>query len=195
LVVWPKLFRRLARYFAAGNQGLAQFDAWLRADPTNRDDRLILPNRELGNMHDIIHIEGDTLRMKYEPEDLVVVPDDAIAPGPRPTEPIQRGAIRIIAALVNPTGADRDREVVTVLNTTPDPLELTGWSIADRANHRQALQGVLAPGAVVQVTLSPHVQLGNNGATITLFNPAGEQIDQVSYTKKQAQREGWTIVF
>lgn len=195
LVIWPKLFRRLAHYFAAGNVGLAQFDAWLRADPTNRDDRLILPSRELGNMHDIIHIEGDTLRMVYQPEDLIIVPDDTITGGPGPVPPSQRGAVRIVGALVNPAGADMGHEVVTILNTTPEPIELTGWSIADRSNHRQPLQAVLAPGAVVQVTLSSHVQLGNNGATITLFNVAGEQVDQVSYTQKQAQREGWTIVF
>jgi len=32
LIMWPKLFRRLADYFASGHVGLSQFDAWIRED-------------------------------------------------------------------------------------------------------------------------------------------------------------------
>ena len=54
LVIWPKLFRRLAPYFTQGHTDFAALDGWLRADPRNRDDRLLLPHLELGNMHDMI---------------------------------------------------------------------------------------------------------------------------------------------
>jgi len=37
--------------------------------------------------------------------------------------------------------------------------------------------------------------LNNDGDTISLFNAEEALIYQVSYTKKQAQEEGWTIVF
>jgi hypothetical protein len=37
--------------------------------------------------------------------------------------------ISIIAALVNPAGADAGRETVTLLNLTPGPVDLSGWSI------------------------------------------------------------------
>jgi hypothetical protein len=36
--MWPKLFRRLAEYFASGNVGLSGFDAWIREDIVTRDD-------------------------------------------------------------------------------------------------------------------------------------------------------------
>jgi hypothetical protein len=75
LVMWPKLFRRLAAYFGEGNVGLAGFDAWVRADPVSRDDTLRLPDGELGNMHDTYSIAGDKLRLHFRPEDLLVTPD------------------------------------------------------------------------------------------------------------------------
>jgi hypothetical protein len=42
LVIWPKLFRRIVPYLAAGFGDFNGFDAWLRADPVNRDDELFL---------------------------------------------------------------------------------------------------------------------------------------------------------
>jgi endonuclease YncB( thermonuclease family) len=75
LVMWPKLFRRLAAYFQAGNTGLDDFDAWVRDDPIRRDDTLRLLNGEKANMHDTYLIDGDTLQLNYRPEDLLVAPD------------------------------------------------------------------------------------------------------------------------
>lgn len=75
LVMWPKLFRRLVAYFAEGNKGLGQFDRWLRQDPVHRDDSLRLPNGEKGNMHDACIINGNSLQLRYNPEDLLIAPD------------------------------------------------------------------------------------------------------------------------
>jgi endonuclease YncB( thermonuclease family) len=81
LVMWPKLFRRLAAYFDEGNAGLAAFDDWVRADPVRRDDSLRLPDGEKGNMHDTYEVTGDKLRVLFRPEDLLVTPD------PKPPSP------------------------------------------------------------------------------------------------------------
>jgi endonuclease YncB( thermonuclease family) len=75
LVMWPKLFRRMAVYFGEGNVGLAGFDTWVRANPKDRDDTLRLPDGEKGNMHDTYSITGDRLRLHFRPEDLLVQPD------------------------------------------------------------------------------------------------------------------------
>lgn len=75
LVMWPKLFRRLATYFNEGNVGLGEFDAWIRDDPIRRDDTLRLPDGEKGNMHDTYLIDGDTLQLQFRPEDLLITPD------------------------------------------------------------------------------------------------------------------------
>lgn len=76
LVMFPKLYRRLVKYFLEQpDHGLVGFDTWVRADGKDRDDRLILPNRELGNLHDIYAINGDNLELTVLPEDLIFLPD------------------------------------------------------------------------------------------------------------------------
>lgn len=77
LVLCPKVFRRLVKFFASGLSDLADLDAWLRADPINRDDRLLLPNGELGNMHDFLIVENSELRFRFEPEEVTILPDNA----------------------------------------------------------------------------------------------------------------------
>ena len=78
LVMWPKLFRRLVAYFADGFQDLLSFDSWMRADPRDRDDRVLLPNGELGNMHDLVKVTANQAWLtQYNPEDVIVLPDEA----------------------------------------------------------------------------------------------------------------------
>jgi hypothetical protein len=73
LVIWPKIFRRLVSYFKAKNSGLEGFNKWLRE--SGKDDELwIISMGELGNMHDIIEIQGNKMLMKYRPGDLIIVP-------------------------------------------------------------------------------------------------------------------------
>ncbi len=103
--------------------------------------------------------------------------------------------MRIIAALVNPMGPAPEHETVTLLNTTPDPIDLTGWQIADRLKNKTTLSGTLAAGAAQKFDLPHTVQLGNKGGIITLLDASGLKVDGVEYTADQARREGWTVVF
>jgi uncharacterized protein YukJ len=105
------------------------------------------------------------------------------------------GIIRIVAALVNPVGDDVGRETVTLLNTSPSPIDLSGWNLADRLKNKQALTGSIGAGATRTVTLTNTVQLGNNGGIISLLDANGLKVDGASYTKEQAARQGWTLVF
>ena len=75
LILWPKLFRRLATYFSEGYTGLGGFDTWIRQDPIHRDDTLRLPDGEKGNMHDTYIVNGDSLKLKFNPEELLITPD------------------------------------------------------------------------------------------------------------------------
>ncbi|MFJ3303718.1 DUF2278 family protein [Streptomyces sp. NPDC086549] len=112
----------------------------------------------------------------------------------RPEPGSQR--VRIVAALVNPVGPTPEAENVTLLNASPDPVDLTGWHLVDRVGQRAAVPaGRLAPGAALPVALSNGVQLGNHGGQITLVDAGGLKVDGVSYTGDQAAREGWTVVF
>lgn len=113
-----------------------------------------------------------------------------------PTSSDPEGTIRIVSALVDPIGADPGKELVTILNLSPSAIDLDGWSIADKNKNKQPIAaGIIAPGATLQLKLTPNVQLGNGGGLITLLDPAGLKISGVSYTAAQAQKEGWTLMF
>jgi len=113
---------------------------------------------------------------------------------PRPEAGSQ--PVRIVAALVNPTGPAPETETITLINTSPAPVELNGWRIADRTQRAFTLPpGPLAAGATLTVTATDGVTFGNGGGTITLLDPAGLKVHGVSYTAAEAGTEGWTIVF
>ena len=54
---------------------------------------------------------------------------------------------------------------------------------------------MIAAGVTLTVPVQPPVQLGNKGGIITLLDDGGLKVDGVSYTEREAQREGWTVVF
>ena len=112
---------------------------------------------------------------------------------PGPAEPDR--VVRIVGALVNPIGPAPEAESITLLNASPEPVELAAWEIADRLKNKQSLTGTIAAGLILTVPVQPPVQLGNRGGIITLLDDQGLKVDGVSYTEQQAQREGWTLVF
>jgi hypothetical protein len=118
-------------------------------------------------------------------------------PTPQPREPgAPDHTVRIVAALVNPVGPAPEAETVTLLNVTPEAVDLTGWSILDRDKHRLVLDaGELAAGDSLRVLLRAPVALGNRGGLISLLDSDGLKVDGVAYTKAQAEREGWSLVF
>ena len=105
--------------------------------------------------------------------------------------------VRILAALVNPMGADPGKESVTLMNVSPTEINLKGWGLADKQKHKYSLDNIsLKAGGVVTVPLTgKDVQLSNEGGIITLLNDKSLKVHGVSYTKEQAQKQGWTIVF
>ena len=111
-------------------------------------------------------------------------------------EPADGAAMRILAAMVNPNGGGPERETVLLLNASPQPVDLTGWRIADRMKQTCTLPaGALAAGQVLTVPLHNGVQLSNKGGSITLLDRAGLKVAGVSYTAEQARQEGWTVTF
>jgi uncharacterized protein YukJ len=123
-------------------------------------------------------------------------PTPTPTPTPSPTPVPEDGAVRIVAAMVNPNGGAPERETVLLLNASPQSIDLAGWRIADRMSQTCALPSVkLDAGAVLTVTLRENVQLGNKGGSITLLDKAGLKVAGVAYTADQAKREGWTVTF
>ncbi len=120
-------------------------------------------------------------------------PTPGPGPAPHPSEPDFR--VRIVAALVNPIGPAPEAETVTLLNATPDAIDLSGWALIDRAERKQTLEGTIAAGATLVVPILPPLALGNKGGAITLVDGSGLKVDGVAYTAEAAAAEGWTIVF
>jgi uncharacterized protein YukJ len=163
-------------HFAAENRWLAFFLAF-QSQSFHTDD-------VTGNA-----ISGDEAVVVPKP-----VPSPAKAPsGPPVISPALPG-VSIIAALVNPGGADQGRETV---NLTPGPVDLSGWSLADGLGHAKSLPGpVLGAGETARIDLTGQdVQLSNQGGTITLLDPHGLKVHGVAYTKDAASLEGWSIGF
>jgi uncharacterized protein YukJ len=113
--------------------------------------------------------------------DLVVEPDRSIS---------------IVGALINPVGPAPEHETVTLLNSRPDAIDLTGWALLDRLKNRMLLPAQSVPaGETIRIVVQPPTQLGNGGGIITVVDAAGAKVDGVSYTNDQARREGWTVAF
>lgn len=78
LAIWPKLYRRLAKFYAdqnANHDNLHGFVEWLHADRGARDDlMLIKPIAELLNFSDILTVNDTTISMDYAPEEIIIVP-------------------------------------------------------------------------------------------------------------------------
>jgi hypothetical protein len=120
-----------------------------------------------------------------------------VAPAPTPAPVLNGdGAVRILAAMVNPNGGTPEHESVLLLNASPQPVDLSGWCLADRMSKTCALPSIkLDAGAVLTVPLRDPMQLSNKGGSITLLDKAGLKVAGVAYTEEQAQREGWTVTF
>jgi endonuclease YncB( thermonuclease family) len=194
-VIWPKLFRRIVPYLAAGFPNFDGFDGWLRADPVNRDDELFLIDKlERGNMHDVVKGVGAQIQLTVWPEDFIISPDPIPGGGSTGPGQVAAGDVLIVAALPDPVGVDRGNELITLCNTTASSIDLSGWGLVDAAGGRKNLTGTVTGGGVVQVTASGALQLGNQGDAVVLVDPSGASIDQVTY-KADRVRPGRTICF
>ncbi|HEY9007410.1 DUF2278 family protein [Ohtaekwangia sp.] len=111
-------------------------------------------------------------------------------------QPENSTPVRIIAAMVNPRKADVGKEYVILLNTSDQPINLEGWKIVDKTKKNTDVidHKTINAGDVVRINLTGKgAQLGNNGGIITLLNKQGIKIDGVSYTKKDATKEGHLV--
>jgi uncharacterized protein YukJ len=123
------------------------------------------------------------------------------APQPGPPQPPEpptaeepAGLVRIVAALVNATQSP-EVELVTLLNTAPHDVDLSGWALLDTQKMRLPLSDLLSAGATRVVQIRQPLALSNKGGVITLVDDKGLKVHGVAYTREQARHPGWTIVF
>lgn len=127
------------------------------------------------------------------PNTSIALPDPVSSlPNPSITMPV-----RIIGAKVNPEGDDVGKEVVTIVNTGAESIDVAGWKIEDKNGNRyNLLKNTIGSGVFQSYTLSENTaQLSNKGGAIKLLNNTGEVVHEVSYTIVQAREQGMTLLF
>ena len=133
-----------------------------------------------------------------------VIAGGDVEPIVEPVDPVvieRESAVRIIAALVNPEGGENQPshtgrpESVTLFNYSPDAIPLDNWLLQAKSGSRSLSGNTIAAGACLTIALGGNPPLGNKGGTISLLNHDGLKVHGVSYTKEQAQKEGWSIRF
>ena len=142
------------------------------------------------------------IKSKPKPKPKVKKPIEKAIPAKKPIEKkievkkLAEMSIRILAALVNPIGTDRGKETITLLNTTPEDVNLKGWAIEDKKGKRTIIDAVVKGGQTYLIDLkSGQTNLVNTGGTLVLFDHENDPMDIVSYSRNDASNEGWTIVF
>ncbi|HEX9060253.1 MAG TPA: DUF2278 family protein [Clostridia bacterium] len=103
------------------------------------------------------------------------------------------GIITISAALINTLNGSK--QTVSLLNTSPDAINLAGWSIADKFKNRQKLDLLINPGAFATIEVQEGLKLPVSGGIITLLDNKGIKVHGVSYTSRDTEKHGWTTVF
>ena len=104
--------------------------------------------------------------------------------------------VRILAALVNPDGADQGKETVSLINTSNRSLDLKGWTIAgNNGNAYKLVDAKFDAGEIRTIKLPARdAQLTNKSAKITLKDANSNIIQVVNYAKKDI-KSGYTVVF
>jgi len=114
--------------------------------------------------------------------------------GPAPAPPPRTSAVRIVAALVNPAGADAGAETVSLLNATAAALDLHGWEIGDATGRADTLEVEVGAGDVARIVLR-NARLADDGGTILVRDPGGSVVDRVAYAKRSVPKEGASLTF
>lgn len=188
-ILFPKLFRRLVEYFELGHDGLEGFETWLCANP-HRNELLILPNQEIGHLHQVLQVEGGALRMTRNTEDFVVIKAATSTPSraPRP------GPLRIVAAQMQAGGASAGARSVTILNTTASPVALHLFTLRNDRGAAVPLEGQLAPGEAKRISMGPAGQCQAERWALALCR-GPDVVDRVALTRSQAAAHGASVVF
>lgn len=101
----------------------------------------------------------------------------------------------IAGALPNPTGRDRGKEWVSIINLEEKAVDLGGWELSDNAAS-VTLSGRLQPGVAIRIqgAAMGRLALSNKADILTLSDAEGRRIDRVRWFEGEA-RPGHALFF
>lgn len=150
------------------------------------------------------------LNIQQFPERIKVdQPTEMIAKGePRHSIADDQVPIFIAAAMVNPSGDERESEWVSVINLSSESVNLEGWTLSDTKHEPLQINSILTeqqriiqPGEAVRIQPLSPMMLSNSGGVISLYEKSqsnqtqGRRVDRVHYTSKDVQQENTTVRF
>lgn len=108
--------------------------------------------------------------------------------------------VYIAGALINPAGNEAENEWVSLINLSAEPISVEGWTLLDKERRKTVLTGEIGPGEARRVQPLGAVRLVNSPkdtdpGLIILNDANGDQIDRVSYRKKDVPAEGQVLIF
>jgi len=162
------------------NTGDILFDQMLF--PVGMSDKYVAGSVKIFDDEIAVKGSGDNVASDHLPvfAEFVFLISEPGAPAPT--------GIKIVALLPNPAGPDDGKEEVTIGNFQTTDLNLTGFTLRDKANNTFPLAGMVpALGKLTIVMTSNSMPLNNNGDEVTLLDPQGTPKDKVSYTAANAQ--------
>lgn len=112
-----------------------------------------------------------------------------------------KGSVAIEAAVANPRGPDREApagkgETVYIQNRSSKPQGLGGWTIENGKGGSEKLgDDVVLSAHSKRGFAVPGCPLSNKGGEILLKDEKGETISEVSYSEKDARKEGKLLYF
>jgi uncharacterized protein YukJ len=106
-----------------------------------------------------------------------------------------KSPLRIVGAFVHPNERKTGVEHVAIRNDGARTHDLTGWSIRNHDGAGARLEGAVPPRRVRRFALPDDVPLSNRGGVIRLVDADGEEIDRVSYTRRQARQKHGSLTF
>jgi competence protein ComEC len=133
-----------------------------------------------------------TLLVHAQPDGTYLVQADRDAPAPSdqllamatvtsPEEHAGGASVLIECILFNPADRDDGKELVTL--RAIEQVDVTGWVLKDKADHRFHLPArALAPGEAVMVPNTGRPVWNNDGDTAFLYDYAGQLVDSFSYS-------------
>ncbi len=122
---------------------------------------------------------------------------NVIDPGqPRPPQPVADQPIRIVAAMINPTGSERAGEWVSLINLGAVQVSVDNWKLTDQRGRSCDLSGAIEPGVAVRVQPVAGMQLTNTGnGSITLTDAANRRVDRAYWVEAETRQQDKPVVF
>lgn len=113
----------------------------------------------------------------------------------RPPQGHGRESIRIVAAMVNPSGSERENEWISLINLGATKVSLQHWKLTDHRGRVCDLQSDIEPGVAIRVQPVENIQLSNSNGSITLTNSRGERVDRAFWIEAETRQQDVPVVF